>query len=269
MRETDQGVHDSELPGMIQLEAGDAFCRWATSPVEDKVVAILDLGEEQSVLTARLPALGRGEERSEPTQPLVSASSQIAAGERICQLLQALGMLAVEESVGMLLKLDWFLPQTVGQPIMLVEVDASRKREVRANPHEQASPMAVIDGEVVLGDPALPDLKVPAVFAGVSDGHHDAGGFACLEDHHYLVGRGLPEVRRYELVTRAPGSVHDRGTPSLGAVLYPIAKLRGDVAQNIAADRVLRAIGTEEANYPFGLLEGLNDRVEEDAVEDR
>ena len=52
----------------------------------------------------------------------------------------------------------------------------------------------------------------------------------------------------------------------MGAVLYLVAKLRGDVAESIAAERVLRAIVTEEANYPFGLLKGLDGRVEPHSV---
>ena len=45
--------------------------------VEHEVVAVLDLGEEQPVLAAVVLTLGFGEERSEVSQPLLTAGQQV------------------------------------------------------------------------------------------------------------------------------------------------------------------------------------------------
>src|SRR5215469_267787 len=235
--------------------------------MEDEVVAIFNLGEEQPMPAARLSAFLLAEEGGECGEPLVSANGQIAAAQRIGQFLQALGILAVQEGVGTLAKLNSFLVQAIGQPMVLVEADASREGEVGTNPHEYPSPTAVVDVEIVLGDPALCDLKMPALIARVADGDHDAGGFACLKDHRHLVGLSMPEVGCDELIASATGSLDDRGAPLQRAVHDPVAELCGDIAQDIAADRVLSSIGAEETNHPFRLLERLDHSVEQDAVE--
>src|SRR5262249_53479878 len=81
------------------------------------------------------------------------------------------------------------------------------------------------------------------------------------------VGFGVPEIRRYELIAPALGSLHDRGASLLRAVHHPVVELPGDVAQDVAADWILSAIGAEKTDHPFRLLKGLNYRVEQDAVE--
>jgi hypothetical protein len=40
-----------------------------------------------------------------------------------------------------------------------------------------------------------------------------------------------------------------------------------DASQEITAHRVLRAVAAKKADHPFGLLEGLNQSVEENAIE--
>ncbi len=85
------------------------------APMEDQVVAVLHLSEKQAVLAPGLSALLVGEERREGSQPLVGASQQVSAGQRIGQLLQSLGILAVQEGIGTLLKLDSFMPQLASQ----------------------------------------------------------------------------------------------------------------------------------------------------------
>src|SRR5262245_52468544 len=157
------------------------------------------------MLARGLSALLVSEERREGSQPLVGARQQVSAGQGIGQLLQALGFLTVQEGIGTLLKLDSFLPQAVRQPVMLIEIDPCRERKVGTKAHEHSSPAAVVDVEVVLLDPALRDLEMPAVVLLVSDRNHDGGWFTSLEDHHYLIRFGPPEVWIHELIAPARG----------------------------------------------------------------
>ena len=54
---------------------------------EDEVVAVLDLGEEQPVLAARLLSLPGGEEWREACQPFLAAGHQISRGQRVREFL--------------------------------------------------------------------------------------------------------------------------------------------------------------------------------------
>src|SRR5262249_35133493 len=101
----------------------------------------------------------------------------------------------------------------------------------------------------------------------VSDRNHDAAWFASLEDHHYLISFGLPEVWIHELIAAATGSLHDWSAPLLRPILYPVLEAFGDAAQDIPAYRILLAVAAKETDHPLGLLKGLNQRVEQGAVE--
>jgi len=56
------------------------------------------------------------------------------------------------------------------------------------------------------------------------------------------------------------------GVTLLGSVLYPAVKLLADFTQHISANRILIAVGAEKADQSLGLLEGLNEAVEQDVV---
>ena len=64
-------------------------------------------------------------------------------------------MTALEERIGTLPEIDPFLPHGVGQPVMLIEANSSGKGQIGTHPNEYPAPVAVIDVEVVLHDPAL------------------------------------------------------------------------------------------------------------------
>src|SRR5215469_4888184 len=219
------------------------------------------------MLAAGRAAFLLGEEGGQGGEPFLGASQQVAAGKRVGQLLQALGVGTVEESVGALLERYAFLAQAVGQPVVLVEADAGREREIRTHAHEHAAPPAVVDVEVVLQDPALGDLQVPAAVLRFADSDHDARGLARPEDYYDLIRFGAPEVWCDELVAATSRGFNDRRMPLKRAVLDPTLELRGNPAQEIAADRILLAIGAKEAHRPLRLLEGLNQTVEQDAIE--
>ena len=88
-------------------------------------------------------------------------------------------MTAFEECIGTLLKIDAFGTHALSQPVVLIETNARRERQIGADAHEHPAPTLVINVEVILHDPALSQPEVPAVFG--ADGNHDAGRFPGFE----------------------------------------------------------------------------------------
>ena len=76
---------------------------------------------------------------------------------------------------------------------MLIETNPGGEREIGAYAHEHPTPAAVVDIEVVLHDPALGDLKVPAVCLLVADCRRDPRRFSCFEDDDDLIRLGASE----------------------------------------------------------------------------
>lgn len=161
---------------------------------EDQIIAVLDLSEKQAVLTAGVFAFPLGEERRESGEPLLAAGQQIAGRQGIREFLQSRRIGATEERIGALLEINAFGAHAQGQPVVLVQANARREGQVRAHAHKHRPPALVVDIEVVLHDPALRDLEMPAVVLFVANGDHDAGGFAGLDDGHHLIGFGVAEI---------------------------------------------------------------------------
>src|SRR2546429_7845974 len=90
----------------------------------------------------------------ETGQPLLATGEQIVGGEGIGEFLQGLRIGTLQESVRALLKADATLSHAQGQPVMLIETDASGEGKIGAHPYEHLSPTGVLDIEVVLLDPA-------------------------------------------------------------------------------------------------------------------
>jgi hypothetical protein len=114
----------------------------------------------------------------------------------------------------------------------------------------------VVNVKVILHDPALRQLQMPAFC--LAYGCHDAGWFSGFENDDYCIGLGLPKVGIHKIVTPSFRCFQDWRTPFLATVLYPILKLFGDIAQEVASDSHTLTIGVKETDYPLGLLEGLN-----------
>jgi hypothetical protein len=93
---------------------------------------------------------------------------------------------------------------------MLIETDPGGKRQIRAHAHEHPAPAWIVDIEVVLRDPALGDLQVPAVRLLVADRGYDPGGLSGLEDDDDPVGLCALEVRLDKFVTPALWRLDDR-----------------------------------------------------------
>jgi hypothetical protein len=213
-----------------------------------------------------LPLPG-GEERGEARQPLLPAAREIPRGEGVGEVLEPVRVPAFQEGIGARLEFDVSRPQLSGQPVVLVEADTSGKGKVWAEAHEHPAPGPIIHVEVVLDDPALGQLQVPAVVLRVADGDQDARWFAGPEDDDHLVGLGALKVGRDKLVAPTGRRVDDGSAPRQRAVLYPVLELVGDVAEHVAAHGVLIPVGVEEPDHTFGLLEGLDKAVEQDPVE--
>jgi hypothetical protein len=108
---------------------------------------------------------------------------------------------------------------------------------------------------------------MPAVLLLVSNGDHDARGFAPLEDGHDLVRLGLAEIRVQELITSVFRRLQNGSAPFFRPIDDPVLELPGNLAQHVAAYRIHLAVRVEEANHPLGLLEGLDQTVQQNSVE--
>ena len=78
-----------------------------------------------------------------------------------------------------------------------------------------------------------------------------------------MIGFGLLQVRQHEIV--APlllRRLDDGCTPVFRTILQPMVELVGDLGEGLTGYSSSVAIGVEESEYPFGLLEGLNQSVQ-------
>src|SRR5262249_38078640 len=103
---------------------------------------------------------------------------------------------------------------------------------------------------------------MPAIFFLISDSGQDTCRFPRLENADDLIGLGSLEVAVDKLVAAPCGSFQDRGMPFSRAILHPVVELRGNLPQQVAADRIEFPVSVEEPNHPFLLLEGLDDSIQ-------
>src|SRR5439155_26260743 len=136
----DRGEFRGLSNGPIGIEQALAERVQRSAPVEDQVVTVLDLREEESMLTAGRPPLRRREERREGAEPLLGTAIDIASGKAVGEYLKAGCIAAGEERIGLLAKPNALRPHLRGEPVMLIEADARREGEVGTESHEQAAP---------------------------------------------------------------------------------------------------------------------------------
>src|ERR1700746_4213955 len=91
-----------------------------------------------------------------------------------------------------------------------------------------------------------------------TDGLHNAGGFARLDDHHHLVGLCFFKVRGYEVVAPTFWVVHDLYAPFLSTLVGPVVILVRYLSQNVAAHRINLAINPEKALCSGSVQKRLN-----------
>jgi hypothetical protein len=104
---------------------------------------------------------------------------------------------------------------------MPIEAGAGREWQIRTHADEHAAPPLVIDVEVILYDPALRELQMPAILLLVSDGDHDAGWLATFHHCHYPVRLRIPETGIGEFVAPVFRRLRNRRAPLLRAVHDP------------------------------------------------
>jgi hypothetical protein len=84
-----------------------------------------------------------------------------------------------------LLKIDAFGTHPVSQPVVLIEANARRKRQIGADAYEHPTTVLVVDVKVILHDPTLRQLQVPALLC--PDGNHDPGRLPGFENDNHLI----------------------------------------------------------------------------------
>src|SRR6516165_8000789 len=126
----------------------------SSATAKDQIVGVLYLGKKQPVLNAGVLSLFGSEKGREAGQPLLSTGDHLVGGEGIGEFLKGFRIGTLQEGVGALLKANVTLLHAQGQPIMLIEADASGEGEIGTDPHKHLSPAGVLDIEVVLLDPA-------------------------------------------------------------------------------------------------------------------
>ncbi len=181
--------------------------------------------------------------------------------------METLGPRAPKKSIGALLEVDAFLAHAVRQPVVLIETNPGRERKVRTHANKDPAPALVVDIKVVLHDPAVGDLKMPAVELLLADRRHDACRFSGFQDDDHLIRLGCLEVRVDKFVAPTLWRFDNRGVPFVGLILHPALKLLGGAAQDITADRIELPIGSEKAHHPLGLLKRLDEPVQQNPVE--
>jgi hypothetical protein len=126
--------------------------------------------------------------------------------------------------------------------------------------------LPIVDIEVVLDDPAVGDLQMPAVGLAIADRRHDARRLARLENGHDGIGTGPLEIGVDELVA-PPFRLWQHGdVPLFRPPFQPPRQLLGNVAQRVPAHRVKLPVGVEEADDALRLLERLDQAVQQDAI---
>jgi hypothetical protein len=91
-----------------------------------------------------------------------------------------------------------------------------------------------------------------------TDGGHNAGGFARLDDQHHLVGLCLAKVGLDKVVAPTFWSVYDFHAPVLSAVLDPVVVLVRHLAQDVPVYGIDLPIHPEKALGSGPVEEGLN-----------
>src|ERR1700730_1736096 len=151
-----------------------------------------------------------------------------------------------------------------GYPVVLIQADPGGERKVRAYANEHLSPLSILYIEVVLVNPAILGFQMPLL--SLADRRHNAGRFARLDDHHYLVGLRVAEVGLDEVVAPVFGVAYDLRAPLPSAALDPVVILARNVAQDFPAHGINLPINPEKALRPGTVQEGLNTAVQKKTV---
>src|SRR5262249_26241597 len=149
---------------------------------------------------------------------------------------------------------DALLTHAVGKPVMLIDADPSREWKIGAHANKHAPPAGVVDIDIVLNNPSLCELEVPAVCRLIADGNHNACRLARFENDDDRVRFRTFEVGIDEVVTTPFRGIHHRDLCVLRATFQPLLEVIGDAVEYLSRHRIEAPIGVEEAYDPFWLL---------------
>ena len=141
--------------------------------------------------------------------------------------------------------------------MMLIEADAGGERRIGTDADEHPPPLPVVDIEIILDDPAVGDLQMPAVRFTVAYCRHDARWFARLEDNHDSIRVCPFEIGIDKVIATTLRSLYHWDVALFRPLLQPALKLLGNVPEHMPAHRIKLPVGIEEADDAFGLLERL------------
>src|SRR6516165_12599512 len=173
-------------------------------------------------------------------------------------------MTASEERIGTLLKIDAFGAHALSQPVVLIETNARRKRQIGTDAHEHPTPVLVVNVKVILDDPTLRQLEVPAVF--FSDSDHDPSRFPGFENDHHRIVFSVLEVGSNKVITPSLRRIHNGHAPFLATVFEPVLELLSNITQEIASNAQALAVGIKDTDHSFGLLKRLNQSVQKNPI---
>ncbi len=149
------------------------------------------------------------------------------------------------------------------QPMMLIQAYSGGERKVRTHANKHGPPVLVVEIEIVLIHPALLQFQMRALVLLSANGNEDASGFASFQNDGHMIGFGLLQVRQHEIV--APlllRSFDDGCIPISPNDCNPMVELVGNLGEGPTDYSFSIPIGVEEPEYPFRLLEGLNQSVQ-------
>lgn len=150
-------------------------------------------------------------------------------------MLETLGFGASDEGIGALLELYALLTHAIGQPMMLIEADAGGERQIGTDADEHPSPLPVVDIEIILDDPAVGDLQMPAVRFTVAYCRHDARWFTRLEDDHGSIGVCPFEIGIDKVIATTLRNLYHRDVALFRPLFQPALKLLGNVPEHMPA----------------------------------
>src|SRR6516164_10319136 len=173
-------------------------------------------------------------------------------------------MTAFEKGIGTLLKIDAFRAHALSQPVVLVEANARGKGQIGTDAHEHPTPVLVVDVKIILHDPTLRQLGVPAVLG--SDGNHDPSRFPGFENDHHRIVLSVFKVWSNKVITPSLGRIHNGQAPFLATVFEPVLELLSNISQEVASNAQALAVGIKETDHSFGLLKRLNQSVQKNPI---
>ena len=149
-------------PAEVEILANDGFEEMAPlhRPVEDLRETDFDLIQCETMSVAS-GAIGGRQWPGQPLRPAIEEGLDVAGAQRITGRLQGGGIGTREKAVVETLETNAVPPELLFHPLMAVETNLDRIRQIGADLDERRAPLAIVDVEVVLrgGDPLAREVE--------------------------------------------------------------------------------------------------------------